>query len=219
MTKIIDSQALAKINKALAIAGPGSQFVLLEDATVDQVLSVSDIVRRSRTLANTGGIHVGVLRNIHGAAGSLVSQINPYDVATAQGAWLSPIPDSLEVWLLGASVVRVSGTLGFGAGAILTMGIPSANVAFGINDSGANVPIPAGIEIVLHSWLTVMETATATAIDGAGNAWFPIGIRIPRALATDVLLTFISDAAALATWDCRLLLGLFPISFGQDGVV
>ena len=218
MTQQIESQALAAIRKSLGLGGGGEQQQFLNDGSVEQVLSIGDIVRRSRTLANTAGIHFGVLENVHGAANSKTSDVNPYNAGdSAVAPFPSTVSDSLEVWVMHSTVVRTSGAgeLTFG---MLTLGLPGSNQAFGEDANGNPVTIAAGAELPIAAWDGISVSGTAIGFNtghlpGAGRAF-----RIPRGLGALPVLTFLSTSSASATFQCRMLIGLFPIAFGQDGV-
>ena len=219
MTQQIESQALAATRKSLGLGGGGEQQQFLNDGSVEQVLSIGDIVRRSRTLANTAGIHFGVLENVHGAANSKTSGLNPYDPGdSAVAPYPSTVPDNLEIWLLHATVVRTAqnGGLTFG---MLTLGLPGSNQAWGQDSVGDPVAIPAGAELPIAAWDNISVSGTAIAFNTGGHLpGADRAFRIPRGLGPLPVLTFLTTSSASATFQCRMLIGLFPIAFGQDGV-
>lgn len=213
--KQVRSDALGTVQRALGISGTGSPQTEFLDATLDQVIDVSDMVRRGRTLAGTEGIFRGVLRTVHAGSGTLSAIWTPYRQAV--GA-LAPYPDvvgpDFDIWLLGASCRLNSGT-GTIAAALF---IQNVRQGFGIDDSG--VAVSSNGNIPLAFWDTV-DTALITFATTAGQMPFKrLAFRIPRIgqAAADVTVSFRSVASALATWDCDLFYGIFPVSLGQDGL-
>jgi len=219
MTKQITSQALELMTKALGLSGTGEQRTELLDGMVEQVIDITPVVRRSRTLAGTEGIMFGVLRNVHTDAESLVTTIDPYRVgATAAVAPYPPVvPDSLEVWILGATVARASG----GGTLSALLDIQMRPQAFGIDDSG--VAVVTGPAQPLAHWDTIVTEGFPFGIlAGSDQPFAKIGLRVPR-LTTGAgngpLLTFRTTSSLTMTIQCVIAIAFTPIALGQDAVV
>lgn len=214
--KRVDSQALDTVTRALGLTGAGAPMTELTDGEVSQVLSVGEIVRRGRTLAITQGLHSAVLRNVHPGAGSLTTEVIPYNIAVGTAApFPAPVPAGFDLWLIAANVQQTAGAGTIAA--ILTMVYPGANLAWGVNNSG--VAIAPTFDQVLAHWDTIVTVSGVTfAIQGGvEQPSIPLGLRLPRSL--DTLLRWTTTASAAADFDLHLLIGLFPVSLGQDAAI
>lgn len=214
MTKIVDSDALAFVTRALGLTGAGAATTELIDGTVDQVLDIVPLVRRGRTFASTQGIFTGILQNVHTDAESLLTSVDPYEFgATGLVApWPSPVPPQFDIWLLGAVVRRESGSGTF-------TGILETHIAvqgWGIDDSGVAVVSTLGFPIVRWD-AVVTETIVFGVTAGGELPYAPIGMRLPR--SGESTLAFRSTSSLTSTYSCQVVLGLFPVSLGQDGMV
>ncbi len=209
--KKIDSQALDILTKALGLQGPGSPVTELTDGIVDQVLEVGPIIRRSRTQAQTAGIYTAAMRNIHGAADSTTSTITPYAAgATAFAPYPSPMPAGFDIWLLSAAVTQLSGTGTISAA--LRVVIPAT--VMGISTLGGVVGAVTNVAF----WDTILTESTTFAVKGAiSEPSTRIGMRLPRSASTSLI--FATTSSAIATFDCFLVLGVFPVALGQDVIV
>jgi len=215
LSKEVDSDALVEMKRVLGIAGPGSGSTELEDGSIVQVIDVAPIVRRSRTLGGSTGIHYGILQNEHAASGALTATIDPY---RPDGNRVAPYPLfvtrqlALDVWLLGASVLRQSGVAALN-GATLTMTMAAELQAWGENDDGTQ-ELSTGF-LTLGIWDSFSTAPTVdTGLTEQGASWLPINMRVPRGAA----LAFTSDLDAAGDVHCQMLIGLFPTSLGQDAV-
>lgn len=215
MGRRIEGDALTSLGRALGLTGSGVSVTELQDATLEQVIDVQPIVRRSRTLAGTEGIITGSLVAIHAGAGTILVFLNPYAVAAADivAPYPTPLPVEFELWLLAASVVRASGTGTFNG----TLEIATNLSGFGRDSTGAAT---AGGPIIVASWGSAVSRGNQTIglVDGGGSM-APIGLRLPRMGGFGQLLMFRSTASALATFACNMQLGVFPIALGQDAQV
>jgi len=214
--KRVDSQALVFANRALGISGTGpsgpTEFV---DGTLDQVIDVASIVRRGRTFAGTSGVFTGLLQTVHAGAGTLGTAVNIYNVATGGIApFPSPIPASFDVWLLSATTRFRSGTGTFEG--VLEIDYPASSQGFGVDDSGVAV---VGVNASVVAWWDAINLVNTTfgVLNGARGPYAHLGIRLPH--HPDTRLVFRSIASALATFDCQVILGVFPVALGQDGIV
>ena len=214
MSHRIDSDALDELFRTLGIAGGGVSAgdTLLDSGNVSLVLSVNEIVRRSRTPGVSAGSFFGVLQNVHAAAGQEQASIDPYEAGDDAVAPYPPsVPRGFDVWLLGAALHRVSGA-GTLDGAILFVGPDSTQQAFGRDDSGATVLTSDVYPVAL--WTTLNTTTTnAIGVAGNGSTFVRIGLRLKRGGT----VVFVSDVAgAAATIMVQLVIGLFPAGIGQD---
>jgi len=213
MTRKLDSAALDDVGVTLGLAGQSAGEAILEDNRVQQSLNTNEFSRRGLTLGQSEGIFQGVLRNIHPLGGEVIfSTCTPYQQTVGSILpWPVPVPRGLDVWLLQASVLNITG------GGVLTGGLflnyDARSQAFGINNSGAAVV--ASTQFAVMWW----ETAKAQTFRfGVANETYPDlkPIRLQRGFNPGTSITFSSTGSVASTWDCNLLLGLFPRGLGQD---
>jgi len=219
MTKRIDSDALGVLNRSLGLTGAGSQLTELEDGVVDQTLSVNEIARRGRTLADVQGLFYPTLRNEHTDAESISNAINPYAVGTtfAVAPYPPAVPAAFDLWLLGASVRHAGGTAsGFALGTLsLTVGTFSAG--FGRDDGGGLVL--SGQPQRLAVWNAMATDGTSFGILATNRGTFQhIGLRLPRGGGGSVLL-WRTVSTVTVDVDVVMVLGMFPAALGQDAIV
>ena len=221
MAKVIDSQALEPVNKALGLAGSGDSQTELTDGIVDQVLDVRSIVRRGRTVAGTEGVFRCVLQTTHAGSDQQAIGLNPYNPNATSAPnvvvapYPDPVPDSFEIWLLGASVVRLSG------GGTLTAGLRLNNIqqGWGIDELGDAVV--SSENVIVAFWNAIQATTTQTfATTQVREPWKRLAMRIPRHGATPSgpLINFFSFVTAAAVIQCVMLIGVFPVALGQDAL-
>lgn len=212
--KRITSQALDLVNRVLGLTGAGSPETQLTDGIVDQALDINPIIRRGLTPAASTGLYTGRISNIHAGSGTITTTVEPYNVATgATGSFTAPIPAGLEIWLLTAAVRQVSGTGTLAA--LLHVAWPGTNRGFGVDSAGA--AIGGGADYAVALWDSVLAAPGMTVgLLESGAPLAKIGLRFPRGGGT---MSFSTTASALATFDCHIVLGLFPISLGQDVLI
>jgi len=213
--KRIDSDALQILTKSLGLTGPGAQITELTDGTVDQALDVVPIIRRSRTQMNKEGIYTAVMRNAHTDAETVTSTVTPYSLPNVSviAPWPNPVPPQFDMWLLSASVVRISG--GGTLGATISIRYPGQQ-GWGVQDAGGAL-IASAVAHRLAHWDAVVTVGTVFGVQaGSEDPTAFIGIRIPRG-STELI--FISVSSLTSAWECQLTLGLFPVALGQDGLV
>jgi len=215
VTKKIDSDALGILTKALGLTGAGSPITELEDGVVDQVLDVVPIVRRGRTQEPSSGIYTAIMQNVHGGATTLTTQVNPYAVGTGViPPYPDPLPPQFDLWILSATVRRQSGAATVQASLHIQYG--TRQQGWGVDDSGVAVAGSAPVPIAY--WDALVSTQTTFALlNGANGPYAHRGIRVPR--APNLNLEFTTVASAVGTFNCELVLGVFPVSLGQDGIV
>jgi len=216
--KQIDSDALGILNRTLGLTGAGAPVTELTDGIVDQTLSINEIARRGRTQVGTSGIYTGVLRTVHTDAEALTTSVDPYAVGAGRLApFPDPIPRQFDVWLLGTWVNQVSGA-GTLAG-VLHYTYPDSSQGFGVDDSGVAVVVSAPLAIAYWTSLGALNTTFGVLADGGGTAQprAPLNFRIPRGTTGDGgLLSFTALSSLTVTYDCYMLLGVFPMALGQD---
>jgi len=96
--------------------------------------------------------------------------------------------------------------------ASLLLGYETSNQAFGVDDSGND--ITDNTQHVLGFWDTFAGSTTVFGNEGGQFPWKRLGIRLARAAA----LRFESTSSVTMTVDCQLVLGLFPVTLGQDAL-
>lgn len=206
MTQQIESGALTLMNEILQLGAGGEQTTQLDDGNVSQVIDIKSIVRRSLTFASTEGLFFFGYANIHAGAGVLTSSVNPYVATTGLNAFPTVMPRGFDVWLLYATMFRVSGA-GALTGASLEIVMTDAMRA-----KGANIGSPA---IPLGIW-DGLETITLEeyGITEQGETVIRPMARLRRGTAVQ----FRSNSAGVATFRCVAVVGAFPAGLGQDGV-
>ena len=214
--KRVDSDALGTINKALGLTGAGSALTELHDGVLDQVFEVSASVRRGRTQAATDGVYTAIMQTVHGAADSQVTDQRPYDlIAGGIAPYPNPMPPQFDIWLLGAELNRVSGTGTVEATLAMRYGTPK--MGWAIDEAQAAVT-PSNPEFVIAFWdALAVEGTTFGILHGSNGPYARFGYRLPRDVGSD--LVFRSTASAIATYNCNIVLGVFPVGLGQDALV
>jgi len=215
LSRQIDSGALRYVGGSLGISGFAPQHIDLMDDSVQQTFDMGQIARRGLADISNAGLGVGVLRNIHTDAETLGSSVDVYNVATGAIKWPVPVSDDFDIWLLAAGLHRTSGAGTVNAGLSLNYGLQMD--VFGVDDSGAAVTGFSDV-ITLAWWDTLITAGDTFGVRGAAGAPNErIGFRIPRSTPAS-LLQFTSTSSLTVTFDCQLLLGLFPVALGQDGI-
>lgn len=210
--KSIESDALSVVNLSLRLSGPDALTTEFEDGRLIQTLDINKQARRGGTQAATSGFYTGVFRNIHSGAGDLSSSIAPYVTPVgARAPYPSPMGKEFEVWLIGAVVRQQAGTGTLAA--VLSVAFGAAAQGWGIDDSGVAVATTMRHPIAFWDALTTVVIEFGL-LNGARGPYSKIGLRLPR--HDDTLIHFDTTASAAATFECQMILGVFPISLGQD---
>jgi hypothetical protein len=204
--------------RALGLQGAGSQETELLDGVVHQTLDVAPLVRRGRTLANSGGIFQVAFDLVRATAGAASVSWTPFAAgANAFPPFPQTIPTDMELWLLYATLRRASGT-----GTVEAM-LRLTNIFQGWGqDTGAS---QAAIQtnMVLGHWDTVVTIDGVNFVELAqGGQMLRLGMRVPRqrnALGNLPNITATIDTSATATYEMQIIVGLFPLALGQDGIV
>jgi len=214
---LIKSGMLKRIQGLIGAPGSALGPVVLEDDSVTQTLPViPEIARRGLAPGTIGGWGFGVLENVHSAADFESSNIDPYMAGDgAVGAYPRVVPLEFDVWLLGATAVRTSGSGDLTAASVFLD--PASNQQmWGLDDVGAQVV--ADPRITVGRWDSIEEGIVGAAnffITEQGNPYIPINVRVPRSGCT---IAFQTQSLAAAEYQACLLMGLFPASLGQDVV-
>lgn len=216
MGRPIEGDALTSMDRALGLTGSGTAVAELQDATLEQVIDVGPIVRRSRTLAGSQGIFYGILQNIHAGAGTVFTVVNPLAIAVADVVppYPTPMPPDFDLWYYGCTVVRESGTGTFEG----MFELQDTNDGWGRDSAGD--PVPGATRTILAVWSAISSTAgvdygrLGPNIQGYDQL---NAMRIPQ--GGTPFFFFRSTASALSTYTCFIRLGLFPASLGQDAAV
>ena len=216
----VDSQALGLAGRALGLSGAGAPVTEFLDGLLEQGIDVAPIIRRSRTFGITEGLFTGLIVNVHGIADSITTRVQPYNVGPV--ASIAPYPDDIpagfELWLFSA-VMRETGAGGGLTGALLS--VQFASQGWGINNAGAQIVVSR--EHPLAFWdALITEQIIFGELAGNRGPYQRIGIRLPRSLNAAGEITELqwrTTSAAAATFEVQVLLGLFPIALGQDGLV
>lgn len=209
--KHITSDALQEVNRILGITGAGSQETEFMDGTLDQVLDAGPLIRRGRTLGRSEGLWQAIMQNVHPVgAETIFSVVTPYNqtVGVING-YPALVPRGFDIWLLGAEVINISGGGVTTAG--LFLNVDGTAQAFGEDDMGAAV-----VSSPHHTFAYWPDTVLQTF-----RVQDPVpqrAMRIPRGVDPGTSLTFSTTATLASTWECSLLLGLFPSALGQDGI-
>jgi len=213
--KKVDSDALGILNQALGLTGAGSPITELADGVVDQTLDVVPIARRGRTQAATDGLYTAVFRNSHPGSGGLSSEIQPYDVTPGIEfpPYPTPTPRQFDIWLLSATMRRASGSGTIQAA--LYIRYAQTQQGWGIDDSNNAVSLLSIVPVMF--WNTVLGTGFTSVVASSGEVVSRAAMRLPR--DRNLSLVFETSASALSVYVCDMVLGVFPISLGQDGRV
>lgn len=211
----IDSDALSQVQRQLGISGIGSGQAVLEDDELRQVLDVGPAVRRGRADVANGGWFWGVLVNDHEGAGDLTSFIDPYNVTAAFQLTSYPVEvdvSRFDIWVTGVSAVLTAGEATI-VEAQFGFGGPLRSLAFSKDDDGATVAL-TGANLPLARWqgIAVDLGQGVQSLVNTGEPYFPIKLRMPRGSQ----MVFLSRSVGISTYQCQILMGLFPIGLGQD---
>ncbi len=213
MGKAIESDALDRVYRVLGLSGgSGVKGTILDDGNVSQVLTVNELVRRSRTSASSSGWFFTIFQNVHAAAGPLTSSIDPYEPGTnAIPPFPRVVPRGFDIWILRAALRRTAGAGGLD-GAVFSYNGGTSQQAWGVDDGGGGVQSQDPIPFALFTAIDA-STSSPVGVSGTGQVSVPVNLRLPQGIVNVTLRT---DAAAAATFRGYLTLGLFPEGLGQD---
>jgi len=212
--KHLEGNVLDFLSASLGQGRGGALSTELDDGNLQLIFESNAIARRSRAPGARGGIFYGILRNVHTDAETLQTTVNPFTVKT--GA-IEPYPslsdtdfdsDLFDMWVIQAAVRQISG--GGDMTAALFATYPSRTQGWGVDDSG--VAVVNSLQMGLAFWDNVV---TQSAVMGLQGAAFPLASPQFR-LPAESSLAFSSTSTLTSTYDCQVLLGIFPIALGQD---
>ena len=220
--KRVDSQALGLTNVALGLTGAGAAETEYVDGQLEQSFNVTPVVRRSRTQAGTEGLYYGLLSNVHTAAGQLSTNVDPFNVSTGR---LSPYPSvpgpwppGFDLWILSATVLNTAG--GGTVEALLNLLWEPTAQAWGLNNSAAAIT-GNNVQPLAHwdTLTTVTGYAVLSGDRGVRATFGNNGVRLRRGtVGGNSRIQFVSKSNGSATFQCTVVLGVFPVALGQDGV-
>ncbi len=209
---LIGTRLLQGVQRLVGAAST-SGITVLEDDSVVQVLPVlPDIGRRSLAGVETGWF-TATLSNVHSAADDENNTINPYVVDRAliptTSSYPTPVPSEFDLWLCGVTLVATGdGAL---AGSHLAIDPVNQQQGWGRADDGTFVAGAGAIPIV--RWDSINSaTVLDVGVMGNGDTYWKGALRIPRRAN----LNFRSTSGAANTFNCIMVLGLFPAGLGQD---
>lgn len=214
--KQVDSVALGLVDKALGLAGTGSQVTDLEDGIVNQVLEISVLAARARSQLGPEGAKICILETVHGAANNQVAAVDPYFIGSTPGSifnWPVPVPLGLDVWLHAISGLEVTGGSNFSSGYVGIVGDQAGDGGWGTNQAGAAVTaVPMRIPII--AWGDIGEFGNIQFMENILNGELSIlpGIRIPRGMTVE----FRTTSANVMTMQALLLMSLVPVGLAQS---
>jgi len=217
MVKRIDSDALHIVNRSLGMTGAGSPVTELADGVVDQVLEVGQVARRGRALGPGGGLFYPTIRNEHTDAESIRTNVDPYNVGTTGlvAPYPNPVPPQFDIYLIGASIRSAAGTASGMTLSTLSIEVPTPAEGWGLTDSGVAVLVAEPIRLVMWNAMTTDGTSFGIRAVNRGPHERS-GLRLPR--VPGMFLSFASVSTVTVSIDCQMILGLFPVALGQDGL-
>jgi len=211
----IDSSALEFMTKMLGLGGPPDPETILDDGRIDQVIDLAPVIRRSLTLAGSGGgIMYAVMENVHSAADSEISTLFPYQPGALRvlNAFTNPLPDTFDIWLIAAALQQTSGT--GTVEALMTVELPDQTQAMGVDDGGT-VVTQADMEFPLAFWDTLRTENLVFGQSDNGEIYKKLNMRLARSQSA-TSLQFYTTSSAASEYQLLLLLGVFPVGWGQD---
>jgi len=218
----VKNPILLPLQKLIGIS-PSPKPVVLDDENISLVLPmVPEITRRSQAHGPTGGWFQGVLECVHSGADDERANINPYEAgASAVPPYPAIIESEFDLWLLGASLIQSSGAAAL-TGGMLSINVPTHALGWGEDDVSAPVTdspaIPLALWDALDSTVNAPVGGDLVALTvGAKLVWQPIGIRLPRGAGAGAI-ALDTTSSGIATFQCLMLIGLFPAALGQDVV-
>jgi len=212
---IISTKILSGLQKLIGFSGvPKAGTIDLENISATLPI-IPEIARRGEAFGLGHGWFVGLLRCIHGAAGSEEVFINPYEPGPAAvPPFPAELPTNFDIWLLGIHGTRFSGA-GTLDGCLCSINRGPGLQAWGLDDLGVtqanNRPFYVARFDGLETGVPITNDEPMTT--EAGLVYQPIGIRLPR--GSDLQMQT-EAAGAAATFDTYWLMGIFPAGLGQD---
>jgi hypothetical protein len=211
--KTVDSLALGLVDRALGLAGAGTQQTELEDGLVVQTLDVSRLVARARAPISDG-IKTAIFQNVHGGAGQNETALDPYFHTSSPGSnphWPVPVPVGFDVWVLAVSA-DVNSVGNFVEAQFSVLGDHAGDAAFTQDSSGG-----AASASTIRLGFCHFDSARSIAGDPflmteQGDLIVYPQIRVPRGMT----LSWTTETTGAAVMNCFCMMGLFPVGLNQD---
>lgn len=216
----VDSQVLGSVARTLGLAGAGAPVTVFEDGILQQVLDVSALVRRGGTISSSTGIYSARLTNIHVGTDTIVTDLcparpalNSASVAFLSADWPTPVPRSLDVWLLSAFATTAAGSGDLEGGALQLL-YGADQMAMGSSRIATNIFLQLyEVEVDIGTIVTFLSFDSAAS----PPSLLPIRLRPPGVDGNPFIrFTTQKTGGGAATYQLDLLLGLFPAGLGQD---
>jgi len=212
---ILKTPLMLPLQKIVETAPTGAGVTVVDEGNVSLTMPlIPDVARRGLALGADGWGH-GIIRNVHTAADSEQTNVFPY--SAGDGA-IPPFPEALarhlDLWLLGVCGARISGA-GDLTGGVFEFFPDNGQQFFGVDDSGATITANLGIPLAIFDGQESGTTGTSDEpllLQGTGGAYLPLRLRLPRAC----MLRWTTEASATATFDLKLIMGVFQGGLGQD---
>ena len=194
--------------------------VEFDDANLQQVLDVGGLVSRARAPYPSSGIFAASIYHEHVSGDALLTTVNPYAVSATTGfqtqsPWPDPVPEDLDVWLLGCSAFCEQDNLTVASVQIIC---PKASVAW--TNEGPPFFGESPMYCLWQESITKgggerpMIANNSSASRSVGDVY----LNRPMRLRRDSSIRFRTDANSSIDGYMVLAmrLGLFPAGFGQD---
>lgn len=214
MTQEFDSPALDLINNAYGLSGiDAEQQTFLEDGSVQQLLSIDSIARRSRA-PFTRGIFSIRLVNSHAVLGSLESFADPYNPVNVHNGYPASVdPRKAEIWLLSATALSNVG----GSAVQAMIGVDSRGVLQGVSDTAAGGgSAPSNFRDFWGFWDDFSLTDSLGIEYGQNSVSGKMTLAFPRRLSAGEPLLFRSESIGMSEIACRAICFIGPVALGQD---
>lgn len=217
----IDTNALSGVSPALGVGNPSSATVPVEfdDANLQQVLDVGGLVSRARAPYPSSGIFAASIYHEHVSGNMLTTTVNPYKISdtagfVTQSPWPDPVPEDMDVWLLGCTGFAENDNVSVASVQIIC---PKASVAW--TNEG---PPFFGESPMYCLWQDSVnkgagERPMITNSSSSSRYVDDVYQQRPMRLRRDSSIRFRSDATSTNGYMVLALrLGLFPAGLGQD---
>jgi len=193
----------------------------IDDGNVSYTVPLApEMLRRSLSAVNSTGWFIGIMENDHAAADSEASTMDVYNpnslgAGVAQGGYPSPVPEGFDVWILNATLQRITGASDLTGGVLRLRADANFGLGWGIDDVQAAVSDDTAP--YLAHWDGFDSRAGGANPGGTETGTgrvsaIPINMRIRRGM----LLVLSTTSAGSMNIHCSITCGLFPQGLGQD---
>ena len=217
----IDTNALSGVSPALGVGNPSSATVPVEfdDANLQQVLDVGGLVSRARAPYPSSGIFAASIYHEHTGSNMLTTTVNPYKISdtagfTTQSPWPDPVPEDMDVWLLGCSGFAENDNVSAASVQIIC---PKASVAW--TNHGPPFFGESPMYCMWDDSQSKGDGERPMTSGSSSSTRFPteVYINVPMRLRRDSSIRWRTDANSVNGYMVLAMrLGLFPAGFGQD---